>query len=76
MEIPAPWEYICLRATRYVKGAVAPHEWDQNPSVLYPWLEYALMAEMVENELQAEELAKKTKQPARKPFHQATLNQG
>jgi len=54
-----------------VKGAIAPHQWDRNPDELYPWLEWALMAESVENEVEAERSAQKNPKSARQPYHVA-----
>lgn len=66
-----------MQATKYLEGAIAPNQWDRNPDELYPWLEYALMAQSVENEIRAEELAKQNtksgRQPARQPYHSATF---
>jgi len=70
MEVP--WEYACWRATRYSQGAVKPWEWDDS-EIKRDWMDYGLMSESVENELQSEEFAKKNPK-ARQPYHQATFN--
>lgn len=71
-----PWEYACWRATRYARGAVKPWEWEAS-ELAREWMEYGLLSEAVENEIEAEESAKrnpKQPKPRGEVYHHAEFN--